>query len=103
MNAAWLRGVRDLLDWVLGDRPDSPLSAHAAKLPTVYDLSYEEAAAEDVVLQGSPGGTPVDPAQHPPPQYGEGLQAAILWLRGETTTPPLDQNRHGPYATSAED
>ena len=26
MNAAWLRGVHDLLDWVLGDRPAAPLS-----------------------------------------------------------------------------
>ena len=25
MHAAWLRGVRDLLDWVLGDRPTAPL------------------------------------------------------------------------------
>ena len=25
MNAAWLRGVRDLLDWVLGERAASPL------------------------------------------------------------------------------
>jgi hypothetical protein len=26
MNAAWLRGVRDLLDWALGDRAAAPLS-----------------------------------------------------------------------------
>ena len=102
MNAAWLRGVRDLLDWVLGDRPDAPLSAHTARLPTQYDLTYEEEATEDVILQGRTGGTPVEPAQHPPPQYGEGIQTAILWLRGQTTT-PLDEIGHSPYTTSAED
>jgi len=71
MNAAWLRGVRDLLDWVLGDHAAAPLSGQAIQLPTLYDFSYEEAAAEDVVLQGLPGGTSVDPVQYPPPQYGE--------------------------------
>jgi len=102
MNAAWLRGVRDLLDWVVSDRPAAPLSAQTTRLPTLYDLSYEEAAAEDVVQQGRPGGEPVDPARQPPPQYGEAVHAAILWLRGETTTPPIDHHGHGPYATSSE-
>ena len=39
----------------------------------------------------------VDPAAYPPPQYGEGVQAAIRWLRGEATTPPADQEGCGPY------
>jgi hypothetical protein len=90
MNAAWLRGVRDLLDWVLGDRAASPLRGRLVGLPNAFDLTYEEGATEDVVLQGRPAGLPVDPGTYPPPQYGEGIQAAIRWLRGGTTTPPAD-------------
>jgi hypothetical protein len=85
MNAAWMRGVRDILTWVLGETPASPLCQRTVGLPTTYDLTYEESAAADVVLQGRPGGIPVDPAAYPPPQYGEGVQATISWLRGETT------------------
>lgn len=55
--------------------------------PNAYDLTYEDAAADDVVTQGCPGGLPVDPSTYPPPQYGEGIQATIRWLRGEDTTP----------------
>ena len=98
MNAAWLRGVRDLLDWVLGERPTSPLCRRTIGLPTAYDLTYEDAAAQDVVLQGRPAGLPVDPDAYPPPQYGEGIQAAIRWLRGQSTTPPVDQHGCGAYA-----
>lgn len=96
MNAAWQRGVRDLLGWVLGDRPDAPLSHHVSVgLPTVYDLTYEEAAASDIAAQGRPVGPRVDPRQ-PPPQYGEAIQATIVWLRGETTLAPVDQHGNGP-------
>ena len=97
-NAAWLRGVRDLLDWVLGERAASPLRRRLVGLPSTYDLTYEDGAAEGVILQGRPSGLPVDPAAYPPPQYGEGVQAAIQWLRGETTTPPADQHGCGAYA-----
>src|ERR1022692_4850095 len=93
MNAAWLRGVRDLFDWVLGERAASPLCGRTVELPAVYDLTFEDTAANDVVLQGHPGGLPV----FPPPQYGEAIQAAIRWLRGETTTPPADQHGCGVY------
>jgi hypothetical protein len=97
MNAAWLRGVRDTLTWVLGETPTSPLRQRTVGLPTTYDLTYEEAAADDIVLQGLPDGRAVDPTAYPPPQYGEGIHATISWLRGETTTPPTDHNGHGPY------
>ena len=98
MNAAWLRGVRDLLDWVLGDRAASPLCGRIVGLPAVYDLTYDDGAAEDVIPQGRPGGLPVDSQRYPPPQYGEGLQETIRWLRGETTTMPADQHGCGAYA-----
>jgi hypothetical protein len=97
MNAAWLRGVRDLLGWVLGDRAASPLGSRAVGLPCVCDLTSEEQAADDVARQGRPPGPPVDPATYPPPQYGEGVQAAIRWLRGEITTPPADRHGCGAY------
>ncbi len=99
MNAAWLRGVRDLLTWVLGECDASPLCERTVGLPTTYDLTYEDAAAGPIVMQGRPGGCPVDPAAYPPPQYGEGIQAAISWLRGETTAAPVDHKGDGPYAT----
>jgi hypothetical protein len=98
MNAAWLRGVRDLLTWVLGERAAAPLSERAVGMPATYDLAYEQAAAGQVMLQGRPGGTSVDPVAYPPPQYGEAIQATISWLRGETTMAPVDANGHGPYA-----
>jgi len=102
MNAAWLRGVRDLLQWVLGECPASPLCGRTARQPTTYDLIYEDAAADDVVLQGRPGGGVVDPRAYPPPQYGEGIQATVRWLRGEATTPPVDSAGRGPYGIDHE-
>jgi hypothetical protein len=101
MNAAWLRGVRDLLDWVLGERADSPLGGRTIGLPAKHDLTYEDAAADDVILQGRPVGLPVDPGTYPPPQYGEGLKEAIRWLRGETTTPPVDHQGCGAYCPTS--
>jgi hypothetical protein len=98
MNAAWLRGVRDLLAWVLGERDAAPLCGRAVGLPASYDLTYEEAAAGPVVMQGRPGGIPVDPAAYPPPQYGEAVQATISWLRGQATTAPVDGSGQGRYA-----
>ncbi len=102
MNAAWLRGVRDLLDWVLGDTAAAPLCGRSVGLPSTSHLHYEDAAANVVVLQGRPGGVPVDPGRYPPPQYGEGLQAAIRWLRGETSAAPVDPAGRGPYLYSSD-
>jgi hypothetical protein len=39
----------------------------------------------------------VEPATYPPPRYGEAIQAAILWLRGETIQPPADPEGNAPY------
>jgi hypothetical protein len=98
MNAAWLRGSRDLLDWVLGERTASPLCGQVVGLPTVHDLTYEDGAAEDVVLQGHAVDLAVDPETYPPPRYGAGIQETIRWLCGEITTPPADQHGCGAYA-----
>ena len=99
MNAAWLRGVRDLLTWVLGEHPKSPLCGRTVGMPAAYDLTYEDAAAEDVVTQGRPGGLRVDPDTYPPPQYGEGIHATIRWLRGEATAPPVTSAGCSPYGS----
>jgi len=97
MNAAWLRGVRDLLNWVLGDEYVSPLRNRFIVRPPLDYLAIEEEAAEEIARQGRPGGEPVDPDDRPP-QYGEAIQATICWLRGEDTTPPVDHDGRGPYA-----
>ena len=97
MNAAWVRGVADLLGWVLADSAASPLGRPVPGPPSRYELTCEAAAADAVVLQGRPGGLRVAPDRYPPPQYGEGLQAAVRWLRGEVTAPPVDPAGCGPY------
>jgi hypothetical protein len=96
MHAAWLHGVRDLLDWVLGDLVTSPLGQQAVGLPTAHDLEYEDLQADDVASQGRPGGVIVDPAAYPPPQYAEAIQASIRWLRGEATISPVELAEYGP-------
>lgn len=102
MNAAWQRGVRDLLDWILGDRPASPLCGRIVDLPSVRNLSAEEIASEDVIAQGRTGGSPLDPRRFQPPQYCEAIQATIVWLCGETTAAPSAANGSGPYLGGAQ-
>ena len=97
MNAAWLRGVRDLLNRVLGDEYVSPLRNRFMVRPPLDNLSIEEEASEEIARQGRPGGEPIDLEDHPP-QYGEAIQTTIRWLRGEVTVPPVDRQGCGPYA-----
>jgi hypothetical protein len=91
MNAAWFRGIRDLLEWVLGDRPTAPLSGRTIHRPTIYDLGYEESAAQEVIRESGQGHHLADPDSLPP-HWGEAIQATIHWLRGEITSVP-----GGPY------
>lgn len=100
MNASWLRGVRDLLHWVLGERSTSPLGHRVIGMPAPLDVDCEDVATDNVILQGRPGGPLVDPEAYPPPQYGEAVQATIRWLRGGITTPPVDHRGRGPYIPS---
>lgn len=97
MNAAWLRGVRDLLDWVLGDRDTSPLLGETKAWPALHELTFEDEAAEAIIRQGRSAGGPVNPDAYSPPQYGEAIQVTVRWLPGETTTPPLDSSNRGAY------
>jgi hypothetical protein len=96
MNAAWLRGVRDFLDWVLGGHTDSPLRGRPLQ-HSQHGLAFEDETAEEIAGQGRPGGIPVDPGAYPPPQYGEAVQATIRWLRGETTAPSVSSEGCSPY------
>jgi hypothetical protein len=91
MHAAWLRGVRDLLDWILGDRATSPFGQQLAGLPTAHDPEYEDLQADDVAWQGRPGGGAIDPDAYLPPQYGEAIQATIGWLHGDALISPVGQ------------
>jgi hypothetical protein len=95
-NAAWQRGVRDLLDWVLGDKPNAPLTGRAVGLPTAHDLTYEEATASDIAVQGRSGGPIANPARYPPPHYGEAILAAVAWLQGLVTAAPDGRHHRSP-------
>ncbi len=99
MNTAWQRGVRDLLDWILGDRPASPLTGRVIGMPTAYDLTYEMTAAGDVTGMGRLGGPRIMPAFNTAPQYAEAISVAICWLRGEVTEQPVDGHGNGPYSS----
>jgi hypothetical protein len=99
MHAAWLHGVRDLLEWVLGERSVSPFGQRLASLPVVADLDREGPGADEVILQGRPGGPSINPEAHPPPQYGEAILATIQWLQGVTKARPVDQHGLSPYLT----
>ena len=96
MNAAWLCGVEISSPGSSANPPPHPLCQRTIGVPTAYDLTYEDAAADDVVTQGRPGGLPVDTSTYPPPQYGEGIQATIRWLRGEADNPAYQQQRLQP-------
>jgi hypothetical protein len=103
MNAAWLRGVRDFLTWVVGERPDAPLSGRVERLPSLTVAAWEDSYAEEVLLQGRPGGHSVLPARLPPPQYGEAVQECIQWLEGRSVRPPADRHGCGGYAACPDD
>ena len=97
MNVAWLRGVRDLLNWVLGDRRASPLTSREMRLPAASDLSQEEIAADEMIALGHQAAVSERQTADPLPPYCEAIQAAISWLCGETVRAPLDSVGHSPY------
>jgi len=100
MDAIWLRGVRDLIEWVLGERDSSPVCGRSTGLPTAYDLTYEESAAAEVAAQRRPDRRISNLAAYAAPQYGEAIKATIRWLRGEATAPPADCRGRSPYVAA---
>ncbi len=108
MNAAWLRGTVAYLDWILGDRREPPLTFKfipAADVPVPSyecppsrdDITYELWFLGPVIMQGREGQPPAEPDEYPPPQWGEAIDQAHMWLTGEDTKPPADHHGCGGY------
>jgi hypothetical protein len=83
---AWLRGVRDILAWYLGDVTTGPvlhLEREHPTLPEIYgDVHYRLRSA---MFQGVR--IPVVPGW-PPPQSAEAWEHTLEWLQGRTDEPP---------------
>jgi hypothetical protein len=97
---AWLRGVRDLLEWVAGDVAAGPLRGTPAAQPGPYDVYDDTADLEEIMRQGSR--CPVWPGW-PPPQSGEAINATVHWLDGETEVPPVCEHALGAYQCGCQD
>ena len=93
-DSEYLDGVVATLAWVLGDRPETPITrAHPREL-TTRDLKVERVHAEDVIEQAR---YPWMADRLPPPWYGEGVKHSITWLLGDSIAPPVDPAGRGPY------
>lgn len=90
LDSPWLCGIADLLGWLINERESSPLCHRAVGPPTTDDLVYEEDAATDLLTAGRTGDPAVNPESGIQAQYGEGVQAAIRWLRGQVTQSLID-------------
>jgi hypothetical protein len=99
MNTFYLNGTLMFLMWVTGDSQDGPLTSQPAAHtpPDADDVEIELAALDVVVMQGRDRDYPAEPDTYPPPQYGEGIDAAFRWLTGEDTRPPVDHHGCGAY------
>lgn len=99
MNTFYLNGTLMLLMWVTGDSTDGPLTGQPAlhTPPDADDIEIELAALDVVIAQGCDRECPAEPGTYPPPQYGEGVDAAFRWLTGEDTQPPVDHHGCGAY------
>lgn len=99
MNTFYLNGTLMFLLWVTGDTKDSPLTGQppARTPPNADDVEIELASLDIVAAQGRDRDHPAEPGTYPPPQYGEGIDAAYRWLTGEDTRPPVDHHGCGAY------
>jgi hypothetical protein len=98
-DADYLHGVTATLAWILGHRPDAPITAARPREVTTRDLKTERVHAEDVIEQAR---YPWMADRLPPPWYGEGVKLTITWLLGDSTTPPIDPNGHRPHGCDNE-
>ncbi len=97
---AWLRGVCDLLEWVLGERACGPLRGTPTARPTPYDVYADLSDIDEIMQQGSR--CPVRPGW-PPPQSGEAMDATVRWLDGDTDIPPVCVHGLGAYQCACRD
>jgi hypothetical protein len=99
MNTFYLNGSLMFLMWVTGDSKSGPLTDQAAAHtpPDTDDVEIELAALGTILAQGRDRDCPAEPRVYPPPQYGEGVDAAFRWLTGEDTRPPVDHHGCGAY------
>jgi len=93
-DADYLDGVVATLAWVLGERPESPITRIHPHELTTRDLKAERVHAEDIIEQAR---HPWMADRLPRPWYGEGVKFTITWLLGDSTAPPVDPVGRGPY------
>jgi hypothetical protein len=99
-DADYLDGVLATLQWVLGERPMTPITGRAHKGDlTTRDLKTERVHADDVIEQARYQWMA---DRLPPPWYGEGVKFTITWLLGDSTAPPADSAGRGPYGKGSE-
>ena len=75
------------LAWVLGDRPEAPITHSRPRELTTRDLKVERLHAEDIIEQGT---MPWMADRIPPGRYSEGVKFTISGLLGDTIVPPSD-------------
>ncbi len=83
LGADWHHGVIATLDWVLSERPDSPILGTARdEPPEGPQIAIEQAEAEEHI-------TP--PLRHTdiPFHYADAVAVTCRWLLGATTQPPV--------------
>ncbi len=97
---AWLRGVRDLLEWVAGDVTCGPLRGTPAARPTPWDVYADTSGIDEIMRQGSR--CPVRPGW-PPPQSGEAMNATVHWLDSKTDVLPVCEHALGAYQCGCQD
>jgi hypothetical protein len=83
----YLDGVAATLAWVLGGRPEAPITRTHNRELTTRDLQTERLHAEDVIEQASDQWMA---NRFPSPWYGEGVKSAITWVLGDSTAQPVD-------------
>lgn len=75
------------LAWVLGERAEAPITRAQPREVTARALKTERVYAEDVIGQD---GDPRIANWLPPRSYGEGVEAAISWLLGDSIALRVD-------------
>lgn len=91
---AWLRGVRDVLEWLAGDVACGPMRGTPAARPTLTDIYNDLSDVDEVMMQGSRIRVR---AGWPPPQTGEAWDATLKWLQGRQDWAPACPDGKGVY------